>query len=145
MRNTLVAAALTAMLWGTGAVAQYSLPKPLFGKGAPRWVPPARHVAVPPKLDMEKLDRLRTQAQQQGITITPGDAGGQTIYADRRVLAAIQPKATPQQQRGTIAVALGTALLEKVGIPSPQLVLERQWQDELGMTHTVLQLSLIHI
>lgn len=139
MRNTLVAAALTAMLWGTGAVAQYSLPKPLFGKGAPRWVPPARHVAVPPKLDMEKLDRLRTQAQQQGITITPGDAGGQTIYADRRVLAAIQPKATPQQQRGTIAVALGTALLEKVGIPSPQLVLERQWQDELGMTHTVLQ------
>lgn len=61
------------------------------------------------------------------------------MYADRRFLATIQPKAAPQQQRGAEAVALATTLLEEAGISSPQLVVDRMWQDELGMTHTVLQ------
>ncbi len=117
MRTRLGAAILVTLLWGTTASAQVSLPKPLFGKSASRFVRPAIHGAQPQWPDVQKLERLRSLSYHGGLSITPGDAGGRTIYAERSSLAVLQPKAAPQQQRGTVAVALGTALIGKSGYP----------------------------
>ena len=138
MRRSLISTALALTTLELSATAQ-SLTVPLFGKVAPKTIPRTQSVDMLPAPELSKLERLRMHVKHPGLSVTINDAGGRTIYAERHVLESIKPKAINLQHASNAIVTLANAIVNRAGFPSTQLSLIRQWKDELGMNHAVLE------